>query len=149
MALFTTNENLPIQEQINMLTDQLNTVMSNYQQTKSGLVYYGNGNMPAGSQIQIYEDDSYGAENLTYDDSQTVLNAQTAQKALEKISADLAGKNTYAVRAIFEELEEDVDWFSFERDSIGNQDEAAYFYRFNLVKVGRVATLDIKIATQY
>lgn len=145
MALFTTNENLPIQEQISMLQDQLNMVMGSYQQTKSGLIYYGDGNMPAGSQIQIYEDGSSGAEHLSYDDRQTVLNAGNVQKALEKVAADTSEKKKYAninnadsELALLEE-----GWVDYP-DVTGSRPlgKSGIFHKISLVRQGRIALLN-------
>lgn len=147
MALFTTNENLPIQEQISMLQDQLNMVMGSYQQTKSGLIYYGDGNMPAGSQIQIYEDGSYGADNLIYDDSQTVLNADNVQKALEKISADTSNKKKFSKftgSASYEELIEE-GWVSY-AEFVGSPHPLGWggvIHKISIIKQGRVLVMDV------
>lgn len=147
MALFTTNENLPIQEQISMLQDQLNMVMGSYQQTKSGLIYYGDGNMPAGSQIQICEDGSSGAEHLSYDDRQTVLNADNVQKALEKISADTSNKKKFSSltdAASYEELIEE-GWISY-AEAVGSPyplGRDGVIHKISMIKQGRVLVMDV------
>lgn len=109
--------------------------------------------MPAGSKIQICEDGSSGAEHLSYDDRQSVLNAGNVQKALEKVAADVSSKAKYhkIVDVDSYDLFIEEGWVVFPDTGayVRPLGEDIWITRITLAKQGRFAVLDVALGFDY